>query len=178
MWLKILGGFVTALAIFLGYVSTRDGNFNYERSGIINAPAEKIFPYVSDFKKGGLWSPYEKIDPNMKKIFSGPDGQAGSVMEFEGNSEAGSGKLELLKVAPYDYVEIKLTLTKPFYGENLIVYSLGRGTEGNTKFTWSMSGNGGFMSKLISLLIDCDKMVGAQFEEGISNLKTLVESQK
>lgn len=177
MWLKIVGGFVVALGIFLGYVSTRDGHFNYERSGIINAPADKIFPYISDLKKGGLWSPYEKIDPSMKKTFSGPDGQAGMVMEFEGNSEAGTGKLELLKVVPNDYVEIKLTLTKPFYGENLIVYTLGRGVEGNTKFTWTMSGDGGFISKLVTLLIDCDKMVGAQFEQGISNLKNLVESR-
>lgn len=174
---KILIGLVTIVVIFLGYVSTRPSHFRYERSGVIKASPEKIFPYLSQFKLGEKWSPYEKVDPNMKKTFSGVDGQVGSVMEFDGNAEAGSGKLEMLKIVPQSLVEIKLTMIKPFYGENLIEYSLIPESEG-TRFTWTMSGDGGFMSKLISVFIDCEKMIGDQFMTGIQNLKTVVESEK
>jgi hypothetical protein len=174
---KSLFGILIVLTLFLGFVSTRDGKFRYEKSGVIQASADKIFPYISNFKMGGLWSPYEKIDPNMKKTFKGPDAQVGSIMEFEGNSDAGSGSLEILKIVPNELVEIKLTMTKPFSAENIIQYQLASEGSG-TRFTWSMSGDGGFMGKLISVFINCEKMVTAQFSTGIANLKTVVEAQK
>jgi uncharacterized protein YndB with AHSA1/START domain len=174
---KIGLGLIAVIILFFGYVSTRSGKFNYERSGLINAPAEKIFPYISNLKMGELWSPYEKIDPTMKKTFTGEDGHVGSKMEFEGNSDAGSGNLEILGVVPNDSVEIKLIMTKPMHAENLIHYKLTPEGAG-TRFTWAMEGDGGFMTKLMTLLIDCEKMIGGQFEQGINNLRQVVEAQK
>lgn len=176
MFIKIITGVLVVLALFLGYVSTRDGHFNYERHGVINASAEKIFPYISNFKLGSQWSPYEKMAPEMKKTHSGNDGEVGSVMEFESN-EAGSGKLEMLKVIPNELVEIRLTMLKPFFGVNLVTYRLTPEGEG-TNFSWSMTGEGGFMGKLMATLIDCEKLIASDFEKGIANLKTLVEAQK
>lgn len=171
---KILLSVVVVLVVFLSYVSTRESKFNYERSEVINAPAEKIFPYLSNFKLGSQWSPYEKIDPNMKKSYSGTDGAVGSVMEFDGNNKAGSGKIEILSIVPNQRVDLKLTMTKPFKAENHIVYRLTPDAKG-TRFTWSMDGDGGFLGKLISVFIDCEKMVGDQFGAGIENLKGVVE---
>jgi hypothetical protein len=112
----------------------------------------------------------------MKKNFIGSGNEVGSAMEFEGNSDAGSGKLEMLKIVPNQAVDIKLTMLKPFHAENLVQYSLSTEDEG-TRFTWVMSGNGRFLGKLMTTLIDCEKMVGDQFSQGIFNLKTLIESQ-
>ncbi len=175
---KKIGLAVLVLVIvFLGYVSTREGKFRYERSGLIDAPADKIFPYISNFKLGGEWSPYEKVDPNMKKTFGGTDGQVGATMDFDGNAEAGSGKLEILKIVPNQLVEIKLTMTKPFFAENLVTYTLT--SEGaSTRFSWAMSGDGGFLGKLIGTLIDCEAMVAGSFSQGIANLKAIIEGQK
>ncbi len=113
----------------------------------------------------------------MKKTFNGTDAQVGSVMEFDGNNEAGTGSLEILKIVQNESVEIKLTMKKPFFTENVVLYRLS--SEGpNTRFSWSMSGDNGFFGKLISVFIDCEKMVAEQFVVGIQNLKTLVEAQK
>lgn len=173
--LKKIGlGLVVIVVLFLGYVSTREGKFNYEASGVINAPAEKVFPYLSDFRKGSAWSPYERMDPNMKKTYSGTDGAVGSMMDFE-SDEAGSGRLEMLKIVPNELVEIRLTMTKPFKADNLVRYTLAPEGAG-TRFTWSMSGDGGFLGKLISTLIDCKVMVIGEFDKGIENLKNVVES--
>jgi len=177
MILKVVFSIAIVLGAFLLYVATRDGKFRYERSGLINSPPEKIFPYISDFKKGGTWSPYEKKDPGMKKTFSGQDGQVGSVMEFDGSRDVGSGRLEILKIVPNEEVDIKLTMTKPFHAENLVQYRLTRETSG-TRFSWAMSGDGGFMGKLIAMIIDCEKMVAGEFSIGITNLKSVVEAQK
>lgn len=171
---KILLGLLVLVVLFLGYVSTRSGEFKYERSGVINAPASRIFPYLSNFKMGSQWSPYEKMDPNMKKTYVGTDGQVGSIMEFEGNKDTGSGRLEMLKIVLNELIEIKLTMLKPMHGENLVRYKLSPEGTG-TRFSWSIEGNGGFMSKLFTLLVDCEKMMGEQFEQGIATLRGVVE---
>ena len=175
--IKILIGVAVILVLFLGFVATREGKFRYVRSGLIKAPPEKIFPYLSNFRLGEAWSPYEKTDPNMKKTFTGVDGSEGAVMEFDGNKDAGSGKLEMLKVVPNERVEFKLTMLKPFYAENLVEYILTPEADG-TRFTWAMSGDGGFLGKLLNVVIDCEKMVAGQFTVGIDNLKSVVEAQK
>lgn len=169
-------GFVVLIAAFCVFINTREGKFRYERSDVIKASPDKIFPYLIDFKKGSQWSPYEKMDPNMKKTYSGPDAQVGSVMEFDGNRDAGSGKLEILKIVPNELVQIRLTMLKPFEGVNLVEYTLTPEADG-TRFTWAMSGEGGFVSKLLNFFVDCEKMVADQFTAGINNLKALIESQ-
>lgn len=176
--LKVVG--LVLLVVIVGFaifVSTRESQFSYERSGLIQAPPDVIFPYISSLRLGQEWSPYAKADPNMKVTFSGVDGQAGSAMEFEGNGNVGSGKVEILNMIPNESVELKLTMIKPFHVENLIRYTLSR-EENGTRFTWRMTGENGFIGKLISVLIDCDNMIGSQFSEGIENLKNLIETKK
>ena len=173
---KVLLVFLIVVVAFLAYVSSRPGDFHYERSGVINAAPEKIYPYLSHFKLGSAWSPYEKMDPNMKREFTGTEGEVGSTMAFDGNREVGAGKLEILSLVPNQAVDIRLTMIKPFAGENLIQYRLTPEAAGGTRFTWTMSGDGGFVGKLMTVLIDCEKMMGDQFEKGIANLKAVVES--
>lgn len=165
------------LLIFIGFIASREGKFHYERSGVIHASAAEIFPYISDFRKGELWSPYEKMDPAMKKTFRGPEAQVGSIMEFEGKPQAGSGSLEILKLVPNELVEIRLIMTKPFPADNIVRYKLSPESDG-TRFTWTMSGDGGFIGKLLNFFVDCEALVAGQFSEGINSLKELVESQR
>ncbi len=174
---KILLSLVVVIVLFLGFVSTRNGKFNYERSVVINAPAEKIYPYLSNFKLGSQWNPFDQKDPNLKRTFLGNDGEVGSAMNFEGNNEAGSGKLEMLSLIPNTEAQIKLTMTKPWKAENLIIYKLAP-EDASTRFTWTMSGDGGFMGKLMMTLIDCEKMVTDEFEKGFQNLKFIIENKK
>lgn len=177
MFKKAFLSLIVVLVLFLAFVSTREGKFNYERSVVINAPAEKIYPYISNFKLGSQWNPFDQKDPNMKRNFLGNDGEVGSAMEFEGNNEAGTGKLEMLSLIPNTEAQIKLTMTKPFHAENLIIYKLSA-AGANTRFSWAMSGDGGFIGKLMNTLIDCEKMVTDEFEKGFQNLKVIIENQK
>ncbi len=168
MKLKILLSVLAVLVVFLLYVSTREGKFNYYVTRTINAPVEKVFPYLSDLKLGSEWSPFEKVDPNMKKEY------VGNKLIFEGNSDAGSGSVEIIRVVPNESVELKLIMTKPFKAENMIVYKVVP-VQNGTEFTWSMSGDGGYMGKLINIFIDCEKMITDQFVLGMNNLKAIVE---
>jgi uncharacterized protein YndB with AHSA1/START domain len=174
--MKIVLAIVVLLALFLGYVSTRDGRFRYERSGLINAPAAVIFPYLSDFRLGSQWNPFAKKDPNLKATYSGATGQVGSAMDFAGNREAGTGRLELVKVVPGELVQMRLHMTAPMAAENLVEYRLTPEGSG-TRFSWAMSGDGGFLGKLVGTFIDCEKMLAGDFDKGIADLKALAEGR-
>lgn len=173
MLLKVGIGLVLALIAFVIYVATRPNSFRYERSGFISAPPEKIYPYISQLRRGNLWSPYAQRDPAMKSTYSDVDAEVGSRMEFEGK-DSGSGVIEILKLETNRFVQYKLGMLKPFKADNIVEYTLTPEQEG-TRFTWTMSGEAGFLSKLISVIIDCDKMIGGDFEVGIANLKKIVE---
>jgi uncharacterized protein YndB with AHSA1/START domain len=177
MLFTIIIAVVIVLGIFITYVSNRPNQFTYERSGFINAPAEKIYPYLCNFKLGEQWSPYEKMDLTMKKTFNGADGQVGSTMDFIGNSKAGSGRLEILSLIPNQRVDLKLTMTSPIKANNFVTYTLTPESTG-TRFSWSMIGNNGFMGKFVTMIIDCEKMVAGHFSTGIENLKNVVEKAK
>ena len=173
---KILLGLLVIVLGFLGYVTTRPDQFRYERSGVIQAPPEKIFPFISNFKLGNQWNPYAQKDPKMVVNFKGPDAQIGSIMEFEGNAEAGSGSLEVIGIVPNMKVDIRLRMTKPIAADNIVTYHLAPEPGGGTRFTWTMLGKSGFIGKLVSVFIDCEKMVAGDFEKGISNLKVIMEA--
>lgn len=176
MLIKVVLGVLIVVALFLAFIATRKGEFHYETSEVIAAPPEKIFPYVSDLKLGGEWSPFEKVDPNMKKEFVGESNQVGSKLNFTGNKEAGSGSLEILKIVPNEYVQIRLIMTAPLKADNIVEYRLTPEDHG-TRFTWSMYGNGGYVGKLVTFFIDCEKMVIDQFRKGFDNLKAIVETK-
>lgn len=175
MLLKVILGILVVLALFVAFIASRDGNFKYEVSEHINAPVEKVFPYISDLKKGSEWSPFEKVDPNMKKEYQGVPNQVGAKFIFAGNNEAGSGSVEIIKIVPNEMVELRLLMTAPMAADNIVTYHISSDGDG-TKFTWSMSGDGGFFGKLVTFFVDCEKLVTDQFKQGIANLKTIVES--
>ncbi len=110
----------------------------------------------------------------MKKTFNGNGHTPGSTYKFEGNSQVGSGELALLSATPSENVKIKLTMLTPFKAENEIEYRLVPEADG-TRFHWIMSGDGGFLGKLVTTLIDCEKLATADWDRGIENLKRLVE---
>ena len=168
---------VVAVAGVLVYASMQPDTFEIRRRTSIKAPPEKIYPYLNDFHQAMVWSPYEKKDPAMKRSFSGAASGKGAVYEFEGNKEVGTGRLEILDEAPNSKVTLRLDMYKPFQASNIIEYMLEPGAEA-TEMTWSMRGEAPFISKVICLFMDMDKMVGKDFEAGLASLKSVVESRQ
>jgi uncharacterized protein YndB with AHSA1/START domain len=171
---KIAIVIVVLVVALLVYAATKPDTFRVERTAMIKAPPETIFPYLSDFRKGEAWSPYEKKDPAMKRTHSGADSGKGSVYEFAGNKEVGTGRLEIIESVPLSRVVITLDMRKPFEGHNTIEYTLEpRGD--STNFMWAIHGPVPYLAKVMSVFFSMDKMIGRDFEAGIANLKTVVE---
>lgn len=162
------------IAALLFVVATRPARFRVQRSIRIDAPREELFALVSDFRNFDAWSPWAALDPSMRKRFSGAESGQGAVYEWQGNSKVGQGRMEIVDAVAPSRLVIKLDFLKPFEAHNTAEYLLTASGEG-TEFTWAMHGNNNFMAKLMSLFFSMDKMVGGQFEQGLTSLKALAE---
>ena len=173
--LTIVGAVVlAAIAVILVYAATRPDSFRVERSTAMNAPAEKIFPYIDGLKRWTAWSPYEGRDPAMKRAYSGAESGKGAVYEWDGNDNVGKGRMEIVDSTPPHRVVIKLDFLKPFEGHNMAELTV-EPKGGQTIVTWAMYGPSTFMTKLIGTFMDMDDMIGRDFAAGLAKLKTVVE---
>jgi carbon monoxide dehydrogenase subunit G len=174
MWEIVVIAVVVVIAAVLIFAATRPDSFGVERSTSIGAAPDKIFPLINDFKSWSAWSPYEKKDPAMKRTYSGATSGKSAVYEWDGNSQVGKGRIEIIDTTPPSRVTIRLDMIKPMEGHNIVNFTLEpRG--GATQLTWAMRGSFAYMAKLMGLFCDMDKMIGKDFEAGLANLKTLAE---
>jgi uncharacterized protein YndB with AHSA1/START domain len=174
MFKKIALAVVVLVAAVLLFAATRPDSFRVQRSTSIKAPPEKIFPLIADFHAWGAWSPWEKLDPTMKRTHSGAPSGKGAVYAWDGNNDVGAGRMEVAEVVPPSRLSIKLDFSRPMEGHNTAEFTLVPKGDGS-EVTWAMFGPSPYLSKLIGLFLDMDKMIGKDFEAGLANLKALAE---
>jgi uncharacterized protein YndB with AHSA1/START domain len=162
-----------AVAALLAFAATRPGTFRIQRTTSIKSPPEKIFPHLEDLHAHSTWSPFEK-DPNMKRTHSGASKGKGAVYEWDGNRQVGAGRIAITDTVPNSKVMLKLDMFRPFPAHNVVEFTLVPNGSG-TNVSWAMQGPQPFMAKVMSTFINCDKMVGTQFEEGLAKLKAIAE---
>jgi hypothetical protein len=172
--LIVLACLAVVIVAILGYAATRPDTFRVQRSTSVKAAPDKVFAYLIDFQKWGAWSPYEKLDPDMKKTLSGAANGKGSVYAWDGNSKAGKGRMEITESSAPTKVTLQLDFEKPFQAHNVAEFTMV--PKGDvTEVTWAMGGPTLFVGKVLGLFLDMDKMIGKDFETGLANLKTLTE---
>jgi len=172
--LTIIGGAIAVLlAAVLLYAATKPDIFRVQRAASIKAPPEKIAALLGDFHGWEAWSPWEKMDPAMKRRYSGAAKGKGAVYAWEGNGSVGQGRMEITDAAA-SRVAMDLDFVKPFEAHNKVVFTLAPKGD-STEVTWAMQGPVPYMAKVVHVFLDMDSMVGKQFETGLANLKTLTE---
>jgi hypothetical protein len=165
-----------AIVIILILASTKPATFSVRRSAVVQAPAEAIFPLINNFPQWARWSPWEKRDPAMRRDYSGAESGQGAVYAWDGNKNVGSGRMEILDASSPSKITIKLDFFKPFEGHNTAEFTFVPEREAAaTNVIWVMQGPSSFMSKVMQVFMDLDKMIGRDFETGLANLKTLTE---
>lgn len=178
-----LGGvIVLAIAVVLVLAAMKPDTFTVERSITINAPSAKIIPLVTNFRDWVLWSPYEKPDPDMKRTYGNETAPIymgiNSTYEWEGDSNVGQGRMRIAEVKlgkDETDILIKLDFIKPFEAHNDATFKFVATSPTTTEVTWTMTGPVTFFPKIMHVLIDMDKMIGDQFQQGLIDLKALAE---
>jgi hypothetical protein len=177
MWKKILAGVAIALIGFLGFVATRPDKYHVERSQKVSAPASVVFPHLDDLKAWSSWSPWDKLDPAMKKTFEGPAKGVGSSYTWQGNSDVGTGKMSITESQPISKVAYRIEFIEPFTSTAMTNISLKPEGENAVTVTWAMDGDNNFAGKLFGLFMNMDQAIGGDFEKGLANLKSTTEAQ-
>jgi carbon monoxide dehydrogenase subunit G len=167
---------ILAVVVVLVLASRQPDRFRVQRSASIAAPPERIFPLINDFHRWGAWSPYEHKDPGMQRTFSGAGSGRGSIYEWAGNSNVGSGRMEITESSAPSRVAIKLDFLKPFEAHNTATFTM-EPAGGATNVTWVMDGPTPFVGKIMHVFLNMDRMVGTDFEAGLANLKSAAEHE-
>ncbi len=172
---KILAVLAVPVVVLLIVVALQPADFRIARSTAMSAPPAAVFAQVNDLHKFQDWSPWAKLDPAAKTAFQGPPAGTGASFGWAGNMQVGEGTMTITESRPGELVRFQLDFKKPMAGTNTAEFTFK--PEGDkTVVTWSMSGHNNFMAKAVGLVINCDKMVGGQFEKGLADLKTIVEA--
>ena len=165
---------VVIVAGVLAYAGMRPNSFRIQRSASIHASPDKIFSLIDDFHHWAEWSPWEKLDPDLKRTFSGPPAGVGTIYEWDGNKKVGTGRMEILSTAPASRLEIKLDFLKPFEAHNTAEFTL-TPNGADTEVVWAMHGPAPYITKLMGVFVSMDSLLGKDFETGLANLKAVAE---
>ena len=176
--LAVLLAIVIAVVALLAVANSRPDKFRLERSIRIAAPILQVAEQIDDFRQWSQWSPWEHIDPTLQRTFSGADAGVGAVYEWTGTGKAGAGRMEITEMrtgSEGGVITIKLDFFKPWKASNIAEFLMKPTADAGTELTWAMSGPSPFMSKLMGVFMDFDKMVGKDFEAGLVALKRNAE---
>lgn len=175
--LGVAAGAVVLLVAGLGVaVAMQPDHIIVERSRIIAAAPERVHPHLHDYRSFVQWSPWSGRDPAQTTTFSEPSSGEGAWYTWDGNDDVGAGRMDTTLVQA-DRIEQDLTFTRPFEAKAKVVYTLSPVGEDRTQVTWTMDQPADLPTKAITLVVDMDAMIGADFDSGLDALKARVEAE-
>jgi len=163
-----------AVALVLGYATTKPDTFSVQRDITIAAPPQKVAALINDFHQWPSWSPWEKLDPDMRRSYSGAASGQGARYAWQGDEKVGAGRMEIVEAADPGRTVIKLDFLQPYESHNTTTFVLAPAGE-QTRVSWTMSGPSPYVSKVMTVFVSMDRMIGKDFEKGLANLKAAAE---
>jgi len=151
-----------------------DDTYTVERSTTVAATPERVYREVADFRRWAHWSPWEDIDPDLRRSYSGAESGVGAVYEWAGNRKAGRGRMGIVEAQEPTTVRIDLQFERPWKARNDTTFSIEPEAFGS-RVTWSMTGRKTLMTRVMGVFVSMDKLLGKDFERGLARLKATAE---
>lgn len=167
---KILIGVLLLVAVVCGLALRQPDSFTVERRTVVNAPPEKVFAQINDFHNWSAWSPWAKLDTAMTLTIAGAPAGVGANYEWAGNSAVGSGRMEIKESMPPNKVTIDLLFKSPIESRSITTFQI-EPKDAGSEVIWTMRGENSFFSKVMGVFVSMDKMIGPDFEKGLSQLQ-------
>ena len=149
-------------------------SFDIARSTTIEAAPARVHGLVNDFHEWPAWSPWEDVDPALRRTYSGPDSGVGAHYAWSGNRKAGSGSMEITSSTPQE-IDLRLSFLKPWKATNEVSFTLVP-VGGGTEVTWRMRGEQKGAAAIFGKVFNMDKLLGKDFEKGLARLKATAET--
>ena len=151
-----------------------DDTYTVTRSLTIDAPAARIYEQIVNFHHWTSWSPWEGLDPGLRRTYSGAESGTGAIYMWSGNRKAGQGRMEITGTTEPSRVQIDLAFEKPFRSRRDTVFTIQPEGSGS-RVTWLMTGKKTFMTRVMGIFTSMDKLIGPDFEKGLADLKSTAE---
>jgi uncharacterized membrane protein len=152
------------IALFLVIALFIKKDYQVERETIIEKPKDEVFAYLKSLKNQNEWSVWSQMDPNMKNEYTGIDGTVGFISKWKGNITAG------------ERIDNELRFMKPWKSSSEAYFITEAISESSTKVKWGLKGNMPYPMNAMSIIMNMDKMLGKDFQQGLENLKKKLES--
>ncbi len=165
MFINILLAIAVAIVVLVFVVALQSSEFRVTRTATISAPVAVVFAQVNDLHKWEAWSPWAKLDPAAKTTYEGRETGVGACFRWAGNNQIGAGSMTILESRTGNFIQFPLEFLRPFKATNTAEFNF-KSEGSQTTVTWSMFGRNNFMGRAVGLVMNCDKMVGGQFERG------------
>lgn len=143
--------------------------FSIVRAARTAAPAEHVLTLLHDFRQWVRWSPWEGLDPDLQRAYTGPETGVGSSYAWSGNKKAGAGRMMMLR-ADERGCALELAFTKPFTATNEVTIDVTPATDGGRALAWTMTGEQGLFGRLFYRLFPMEKMLAKDFDKGLAQL--------
>lgn len=151
------------------YKDTMTSTYTVERSRTIEAPVDRVYPLIADFRQWTRWSPWEDVDPDLHRSYGGAETGQGSTYAWSGNRKAGAGSMSITRAEENKLVDIDLVFEKPFKARNRTTFTFTPQGD-STVVTWRMEGSRPLLMRLMGPLLNMDKMVGNDFDKGLDRM--------
>lgn len=151
-----------------------DDSYVVTRTADIKAEPKVIYEQLANFRNWQSWSPWEGLDPELHRTYSGAASGVGATYTWSGNRKAGQGQMQIADAAEPGRVQIDLRFEKPFKAQNEIVIAV-EPVGDHSHVTWTMTGQKTFATKVMGLFKSMDAMIGPDFERGLAQLKVVTE---
>jgi uncharacterized protein YndB with AHSA1/START domain len=174
MFSKIVLFLVIVIAAVLLFATTRPDTILVERSIVIHAAPDKIFPLIDDFHNWPLWASQDKDDPTMTRTYSGPASGAGAVSAWTSKGSAGRGEMTITSSVPASRIHVRVGFVKPFALHNSHAISLDRVPVG-TQVTWTSEVQNVYFMKVMGLFMNMDNYMAKHFQASLEHLKDVAE---
>ncbi|KAA8889865.1 SRPBCC family protein [Nocardia colli] len=149
--------------------------FEVVRQAVISAEPSRIHGLIDNLHEWTKWSPWEDLDPQLQRTYTGPDAGIGAKYAWVGNRKAGAGSMEVVASADRE-IGIELVFEKPWKATNQVLFELNPTESGATEVVWRMTGEQQGLMKVLSKILPTDKLVGKDFEKGLARLKAVAEA--
>jgi len=175
--LKIIGlvlvGIIVLLLITGLFV---DGKYAVEREVTINKPKQVVFDYVKFLKNQNQFSVWAKIDPAMKTEFRGEDATVGFVSAWDSeNPDAGKGEQKIVKIDEGSRIDYEIHFIEPMESTDFAYMTFAAPNDSTTSVKWGFHGEMKYPMNLMLLAMDMEKMLAPDLQNGLNNLKALLE---
>jgi len=173
---NVLLGLIAIVGVLAIVVVFQSSELRVSRETKIDAPPATVFEQVNDLHKWQEWSPWDKMDPEMKRSFDGPPSGKNASYAWSGNDQVGEGKMTIIESKPNELIRVKLDFVRPWPSANEVEFHF-KPEGASTETTWTMTCNKNFMAKAAGLFMNMEKLIGGDFEKGLAEMKKVSEEQ-